>query len=337
MAVRARHFDALAVLLDDLLDGDWRAFHTVRRDGRIDIRHGQRGCLNGTDDHWRVERVGRVDVLLSQDRIVVADGFRRIRDRAQANLLCHGRLRGVMRFDQALQRGFPADGATFGVVQRPCAVSGELRAVEGTVRVTRVGSQGFVDGMPLQHPGDHVNRLPRGADVKADTSPVFLVDRIVDGCSCRIGFRRIRRIIGSIDPKAEHFARPRFYRSYRHFEACGVIDRNGVPRGFHRGVIRVDVHRGVDFQAALVQQLLPGLRGFAEFLGIEDLVGHVAAEERGIAGHLTPLLHGLDVQRIFQRGGFGFVVLRFRDELLLKHQVQHNISLFFSGFLIGLD
>ena len=79
------------------------------------------------------------------------------------------------------------------------------------------------------------------------------------------------------------------------------------------------------------------MRGFAEFLGIEDLVGHIAAEERGIAGHLTPLLHGLNVQRIFQRGGFGFVVLGFRDELLLKHQVQHNISLFFSGFLIGLD
>ena len=33
---------------------------------------------------------------------MVADGFRRIRDRAQANLLCHGRLRRVMRFDHAL-------------------------------------------------------------------------------------------------------------------------------------------------------------------------------------------------------------------------------------------
>ena len=334
MAVGLRNVDLVAVLVGHAGHGDRGAGHAVRAQRGVDVGHGQRGRLHGADGHRRVERVGRVYVHSRGRRVVVAEGRGRVGDRAQADLRGHRRLRGVVRTDQTLQRGLRVHGAAAGVLDFPCAGERVVAAVEVAQRVRRGCAQAFVDRTALLHPGHHVDRLPGGADLHAPAAAVDLVDHVVHRGLGLIAGRRVGGVIRAVDAEAEHLAGTGLDGRDHDLQAGGIGGRDRVVRRLHGRVVGVHVHGGVDVQTALVQQLLTVRLGFAELLGVEDLGGHVRAEERRVAGRLAALVHRLDIERIHQRDVHRLVILGLLDQALVQHELEHDVALILRILLV---
>ena len=190
--------------------------------------------------------------------------------------------------------------------------------------------------MPLAHPGHQVDRLPCGADREAATAAVYLVHGEVHGGSGRIVVRFRRRVVYLVDAEAKHLAGAGLDGRHHHFHLARVVRRDGRTRGLHRRRVRIDVHRRVDVEAALIQQLLALFDGLAELLRVEDLLGDVVAEERRVAGRAAPRLRILQFQRVLQRLRLGLVTLLLADVLFLIHQVKHDVALPLGGLLVAL-
>ena len=335
MTIGLRDVDLVAVLVGHAGHGDRRAGHAVRAQGGIDVGHGQRGRLHGANGHRGVKRVARIHVHGGRRCIVVSEGGGRVGDRAQPDLRGHRRLRGVMRANQALQRSLRAHGATAGVLDFPVGIGkGIVVAAEAAQRVRRGCAQAFVDRTALLHPGHHVDRLPGGADLHAPAAAVDLIDHVVHRGLGLVAGRRVGGVIRTVDAETEHLAGAGLDGRDHDLHAGGVGGRDRVVRRLHGRVVGVHIHGGVDVQTALVQQLLAVRLGFAELLGIEDLGGHVRAEERRVAGRLAALIHRLNIERIHQRDVHRLVILGLLDQALVQHEPEHDVALILRVLLV---
>ena len=126
MAVRLGHVKLGTGGVGDLLDGDGRAFDALRGDGRVHVRHGQRcGGHRTTDDQRGLIGAAVRGVVLQMHvhlllgRLMEAHVLGGLRDGFEADDLRHGGLRGVVRVDQTVERGFRVSGRAAGVLHVP--------------------------------------------------------------------------------------------------------------------------------------------------------------------------------------------------------------------------
>ena len=92
-------------------------------------------------------------------------------------------------------------------------------------------------------------------------------------------------------------------------------------------VLGIHVHRRVNGEAALIQQLLALFGGLAECVGILDLMHNVVAEEGGVPSGLAADGHVLDMQHVAHVFRLGGVCLVLRDESAFDHQIKHDVAL----------
>ena len=241
-----------------------------------------------------------------------------------------------MRHDQALQRAFVRHRAATRVLHGPCSGESIAVAAEAGDVVGHGSPQHLVDRLAVLHPSDQVDRLPCRTDLEAPAAAVRFVNGIIHRGTGGIRLRTVGSVVDAVQAESKHFAGTWFDGRNRHFEAGGIVRRNGFTRRVHGCRIRLHIHGGDDAQTAFLQQLVALGLGGTELLVLQNLTGHVIAEERRITGHLAAGIDILNIQHVFEGNALSLIMLLLADVPFLQHQVEHDIALILRLFQIAV-